>query len=133
MDRDTLLTYPYVVLRLACRYCARAGSYRLVRLAAKFGWSMVTRTDIIVLSLDKNGDVTESITGIAGLTNFTQPLDITEDAASGCVYVAEYGGKQLSLLRPIKDEAKLADGVRGGSPVGVVVSGPRLAPLAIQQ
>ena len=37
MDRDTLLYFPYVVLRLACRYCARVGSYRLVRLAAKFG------------------------------------------------------------------------------------------------
>jgi hypothetical protein len=37
MDQDTLLNYPYVVLRLACRYCARVGAYRLVRLAAKFG------------------------------------------------------------------------------------------------
>jgi hypothetical protein len=32
----TLATYPYVIVRLA-RFCRRRGSYRLVRLAAKFG------------------------------------------------------------------------------------------------
>jgi hypothetical protein len=37
MDGETLLSYPYVVVRLACRYCARVGAYRLVRLAVKFG------------------------------------------------------------------------------------------------
>jgi hypothetical protein len=37
MDVDTLLNYPYVTVRLACRYCARVGAYRLVRLAVKFG------------------------------------------------------------------------------------------------
>src|SRR5215475_4616780 len=37
MARDSLLTYPFVVFRLACRYCPRAGAYRLVRLAVKFG------------------------------------------------------------------------------------------------
>ena len=37
MDQDTLLHYPYVTFRLACRYCPRVGAYRLVRLAVKFG------------------------------------------------------------------------------------------------
>jgi len=37
MERETLLGYPYVTFRLACRYCARVGAYRLVRLAVKFG------------------------------------------------------------------------------------------------
>jgi hypothetical protein len=37
MHGETLLNYPYVVFRLACRYCARVGAYRLVRLAVKFG------------------------------------------------------------------------------------------------
>ncbi len=64
--------------------------------------------DIIVLSLDKNGDVTETITGIAGLTSFTDPLDLTEDPRSGCIYVAEYGGEKLALLRPVTDAARLA-------------------------
>src|SRR5258705_1041361 len=52
MDRDTLLTYPYVVLRLACRYCARAGSYRLVRLAAKFGCEAHVADVVLRLAAD---------------------------------------------------------------------------------
>jgi hypothetical protein len=36
-DRDCLAFYPFVVVRIACRVCARTGSYRLARLAAKFG------------------------------------------------------------------------------------------------
>ena len=52
MDRDTLLTYPYVVLRLACRYCARAGSYRLVRLAAKFGCEARVADVVLRLAAD---------------------------------------------------------------------------------
>ncbi len=35
--RDCLALYPFVVVRIACRVCARRGSYRLARLAAKFG------------------------------------------------------------------------------------------------
>ena len=65
--------------------------------------------DIIVLSVNDSGDVTESITGIAGLTNFTDPLDLAQDPASGCIFVAEYGGAKLTLLRPIVDPARLAD------------------------
>lgn len=34
---DRLVEYPYVLVRIACRYCHRDGSYRLARLAAKFG------------------------------------------------------------------------------------------------
>lgn len=34
---DTLASYPYVIVRLACRFCRRRGSYRLARLAAKYG------------------------------------------------------------------------------------------------
>ena len=35
--RDCLAFYPFVVVRIACRVCSRRGSYRLARLAAKFG------------------------------------------------------------------------------------------------
>ncbi len=35
--RDCLAFYPFVVVRIACRVCSRHGSYRLARLAAKFG------------------------------------------------------------------------------------------------
>ena len=34
---DRLSSYPYVVLALKCRFCPRTGSYRIVRLAAKYG------------------------------------------------------------------------------------------------
>jgi hypothetical protein len=37
MEQDTLLNYPYVIVRIACSACDRAGSYRLARLAAKYG------------------------------------------------------------------------------------------------
>lgn len=32
-----LSVYPFVVVRLHCHVCGRAGSYRLARLAAKYG------------------------------------------------------------------------------------------------
>lgn len=37
MPADTLATFPYVVVRLACTMCSRIGSYRLARLADKYG------------------------------------------------------------------------------------------------
>lgn len=40
MESDTLATYPYVVLRLACRSCRRKGRYRLARLAETYGSEM---------------------------------------------------------------------------------------------
>jgi hypothetical protein len=33
----TLSSYPYVIVRLGCEGCRRKGSYRLARLAARFG------------------------------------------------------------------------------------------------
>jgi glucose/arabinose dehydrogenase len=77
------------------------------------GKILVTRfsggRDIIVLSLDDRGNVSESVTGVAGLDSFTQPLDIAQDPHSGCLYVADYQGQRLSMLRPITDESRLAD------------------------
>ena len=35
--RDTLATYPYVVVRLDCTLCTRTGRYRLARLADQYG------------------------------------------------------------------------------------------------
>jgi hypothetical protein len=34
---DPLSSFPYVVVRIGCELCKRQGSYRLARLAAKFG------------------------------------------------------------------------------------------------
>src|ERR1700724_1435705 len=52
MEADTLLTYPYVVVRLACRCCARVGAYRLVRLAVKFGCEARLADVVIRLAAD---------------------------------------------------------------------------------
>src|SRR5271154_5610857 len=42
-DWDCLAHYPFVVVRIACRVCSRRGSYRLARLAAKFGPEITLR------------------------------------------------------------------------------------------
>src|SRR6516225_3205365 len=40
---DCLAHYPFVTVRIGCRVCARRGSYRLARLAAKFGPEITLR------------------------------------------------------------------------------------------
>jgi hypothetical protein len=57
--------------------------------------------DIIVLAVGPGGNVIESLTGIEGFTRFVDPIDLVEDPRSGNLYVAEFGGQRLSLLRPI--------------------------------
>ena len=52
MPRETLLHYPYVTFRLACRYCARVGAYRLVRLAVKFGCEAEISAVMVRLAAD---------------------------------------------------------------------------------
>jgi hypothetical protein len=37
MPPGTLLNYPYVIVRISCEACGRAGRYRLARLAEKYG------------------------------------------------------------------------------------------------
>jgi hypothetical protein len=37
MDVDRLASFSYVKVRLACRQCGREGSYKLARLADKYG------------------------------------------------------------------------------------------------
>ncbi|MDB5326510.1 MAG: fn1 [Phycisphaerales bacterium] len=73
--------------------------------AALDGCLLVTRysdgKDVLVLKLNDAGDVTETIAGLDGLTGLNAPLDIIQAPNSGNVYVAEYGGKRITLLRPI--------------------------------
>jgi hypothetical protein len=70
------------------------------------GKLLVTRysggDDIIVLTVGPGGDVSESLTGIDGFTRFVDPLDLVEDPRTGNLYVAEFGGQKLSLLRPVE-------------------------------
>jgi fibronectin type 3 domain-containing protein len=64
--------------------------------------------DIIVLSPNADGSkITGAQTGIAGLTQFVDPLDITEDNSTGFLYVAEYGGQRITLLKPIAAGANI--------------------------
>jgi hypothetical protein len=68
------------------------------------GKILVTRysggKDIIVLTPGPDGNIVEAITGIDGFRQFSDPLDIVEDLATGNLYVAEYAGRQLTLLVP---------------------------------
>lgn len=58
-------------------------------------------SDVIVLTLDKNGNVTGEQFGIAGLNELTNPLDIAEDSRSGNLYISEYGAMRITLCRPV--------------------------------
>jgi hypothetical protein len=40
MDRDTLGSYPYPIVRIACRHCQRLGRYRLDTLIEQHGAAM---------------------------------------------------------------------------------------------
>jgi glucose/arabinose dehydrogenase len=68
------------------------------------GKILVTRysggKDVIVLTPGSGGKITEAVTGIDGLRHFSDPLDLVEDLSSGNLYVAEYAGRQLTLLVP---------------------------------
>jgi hypothetical protein len=56
--------------------------------------------DIIALSPENSGSIKEAYTGIRGFTQFVNPVDLTEDVSTGNLYVAELGGKRITLLRP---------------------------------
>jgi hypothetical protein len=72
---------------------------------ALLGRMLITRysggDDVIVLTAGQNGAITESVTGIDGLTSFNDPLDLAEDPRNGNLYVVEFGAKRLTLARPI--------------------------------
>ena len=40
MPHDTLASYPYPIVRIACRYCPRQGRYRLETLIERHGAAM---------------------------------------------------------------------------------------------
>jgi hypothetical protein len=56
--------------------------------------------DIEVLTPGPDGKIINAITDIDGLTRFVDPLDLVENPATGCVYVSEFGGQKLTLLKP---------------------------------
>ncbi|WP_206343204.1 Ig-like domain-containing protein [Streptomyces mesophilus] len=56
--------------------------------------------DIAVFGVDAQGRPAPPLTGTAGMTGFQQPLDVTEDTATGNLYVTELGANRITLLRP---------------------------------
>ena len=61
---QTLATYPYVVVRVACQYCTRRGVYRLARLSAEYGPDMAL--DDILLRLSASCHFASDRTGKPG-------------------------------------------------------------------
>jgi hypothetical protein len=47
-----LVDFPYVLVRLRCETCKRAGSYRLARLAVKYGAEILLDDLLVRLSAD---------------------------------------------------------------------------------
>jgi hypothetical protein len=70
-DRDRLALYPFVVVRIACRVCTRSGSYRLARLAAKYGPEITLRDLMERFSYDclwaRGGSLEERQISVRGL------------------------------------------------------------------
>ena len=56
--------------------------------------------DIETFDVAPNGTLSNRTTGITGLTGFSQPLDVTEDNATGNLYVTELGAARITLLKP---------------------------------
>ncbi|NJB86504.1 hypothetical protein GGR26_002272 [Lewinella marina] len=84
-------------------------------------------SDLIVLKPDgPNGDIGTARTGVPGFTGLTDPLDLTEDPATGNLYVSDFGVQGIILLKPsnqatpqpaitLNPEAVLTDAVVGSS------------------
>jgi hypothetical protein len=49
---ETLASFPFVTVRLACRLCGRKGQYRLARLADKYGAEIGMRELLEMLAGD---------------------------------------------------------------------------------
>ncbi len=59
-----------------------------------------TGEDIETFDVAADGALSNRTTGTPGLTGFDQPLALTEDTATGNLYVSETGGNRITLLRP---------------------------------
>lgn len=56
--------------------------------------------DIETFDVAPTGQLSNRTTGITGFTGFQQPLDLTEDTATGNLYVTEMGTSKIILLKP---------------------------------
>ena len=56
--------------------------------------------DIETFDVAADGRLSNRTTGVTGFTGFSQPLDVTQDTATGNLYVTELGAARITLLRP---------------------------------
>ncbi len=56
--------------------------------------------DIVTFDVAADGRLSNRTAGIPGFTGFSQPLDVTQDAATGNLYVTELGARRITLLKP---------------------------------
>lgn len=63
--------------------------------------------DLVALTVNGAGSVTTAAEGIIGFTGFDDPLDLAQ--REGMIYVAEFSGQKITLLRPVEagGEAKV--------------------------
>jgi glucose/arabinose dehydrogenase len=62
-------------------------------------------SDLIAIKLKPDGTFDSALPGIPGFTNLNAPLDLCEDRTNGNIYVAEYGARCVTLMRPITKPA----------------------------
>jgi fibronectin type 3 domain-containing protein len=56
--------------------------------------------DLVVLTRGASGTITGAQHGYTGLGGFQNPLSLVEDPNSGFIYVSEYAGAKITLLKP---------------------------------
>lgn len=56
--------------------------------------------DIETFDVAASGALSNRTTGITGFTGFSQPLDVTQDPATGNLYVTELGASRITLVKP---------------------------------
>jgi hypothetical protein len=56
--------------------------------------------DVLVLRINRRGEIFEAVSGIEGLTGLGSPLALVEDETTGNLYVSEFDTQRLILLRP---------------------------------
>jgi hypothetical protein len=77
--------------------------------------------DVMAMAVGPDGRITGAQTNIPGATGLNNPLDLVEHRPTGNLYVVEFGGKRITLLRPAQvaftpdartpGEARLARGI----------------------
>lgn len=63
---------------------------------------------VVILEPDATGErIVSYQEGVPGLTDFKNPLDLTEDVTNGNLYISEFGTESITLLRPSESGSAL--------------------------